>query len=224
MIGISSARRVVLAVEEAGIPESLVDFATSLCGVKHLPLLAQLRLEPGLDTAADLSFVSLVDRSGSARREWTPREALQSRARLLNRWQERLRALAAGGQLTAEVEARKCSRSEQLETLIAGGDFVVMSSSRAAPAFEPAPERVIVLDFHATDGVMQLAREVCRKLRIPLESWSAATLGELSTRLGAAGAGSGITLVLARAALESSAVQVLSTFLRGRGRGLVIVP
>ena len=217
------AQHVVLAVEEAGIPDSLIAFATSLCSLQNLPLLAQLRLEPGLDAAAHLPFISLVDRSGVAWREWTPREASQARARIANRWQARLRTLTAGRDLSFELESRACSRSEQLETLIAGEDFVVMSSSRAAPAFQPAPERVIALNVHAEGDVTEIARAVCRQLGTRLETWSMSTLDELNPRLGGAG-GSGITLVLARDALVAADVQVLCRFLRERGRGLVIVP
>jgi hypothetical protein len=218
-----SAQRVVLAVDESGIPEPLIAFAISLCGLENLPLLAQLRLEPGLDSAADLPFVSLVDRSGVAWREWTHREADQSRARLLSRWQERLRTLTAGHGIQVELESCKCSPSEQLGALIARGDFLVMSGSRAAPAFQPGRQRVIVLNARAAAEVTEVARAVCRDRGIPLELWSAVTLDELGARLGG-GAGGGVTLVLARDALVASDVQVLRKFLRERGRGLVIVP
>lgn len=218
-----ATRRVVLAVEEAGISDRLLAFATSLCDLRQLPLLAQLRLEPGLDTAAHLAFVSLVDRGGSAWRDWLPKDADQSRARILARWQRRLQTIAVEKDFETEITARKCSRREQLKDLIASGDFIVMSSSRAAPEFGLTSGRIRILTMESATEVTQVAREVCERLGARPEFAVAKALHDLSVRVTTAKVAETI-LVLARESLVAADIPALCAFLRERGRGLVIVP
>lgn len=216
-----AAARVVLAVDETGIPAGLLQLAASISRLKHLPLLAQLRLDPGLEHAAGLAFVSLIDRSGGATLAWTPAQVARTRHRIHQQYEARLREVAAGLVRGPELESLHCSRDAQLEGLVASEDVVVMAGLRAVPGEASVARRIIMLS--ATPDIATPLHELLRQAGNSFECWAVGSHQNASAAI-AAITGTGVTLVVSRHELGAGVDGILRDFLANRGRGLIVLP
>jgi hypothetical protein len=216
-----AAARVVLAVDETGIPAALLQLAVSISRLQHLPLLAQLRLDPGLEHAAGLAFVSLVDRSGGAAQAWTPAQVLRTRRRIREQYEVRLREVAAGLDRVPELESLHCSRDAQLAGLVASEDVVVMAGLRPVPGEASVARRVIMLS--AAPDIATPIHGLLRQAGSSFECWAVGSHQSVSAAI-AAITGTGVTLVVSRHELGAGVGGMLRDFLANRGRGLVVLP
>lgn len=151
--------RVLLALEESGVPDVLFDVGALLARRATAPLIAVAREDADLMAAAALPFVAQVERGSGRLRQFTPAALAQARRRSQARWQQRLHALAREYALDCALEPRTCTAGMLLQAVRETSDVLLLGSPVAdAPRRARAPRILAVCrDGGSDDSVVAAA-------------------------------------------------------------------
>lgn len=236
-----AARQVILALEEAGAPDFLFALAAFLARGQGSGLVAKVRENLDLHTAATLPFVQQVDRHSAATREWTPTQARQARLRTERQWQQRLKELSLAHTLRAQLEWVRGSRLDFLRGGLASQDVLVLGSGRDGD-HEGALRIAAVCLSHTVDTeVIAAAKTLGESMRAgiqflqagqqepglsgPPHAARALPVGNsLGAIISAAAAARARILVLPRRLCGPDAAGVVQAFLARPGRCIVVIP
>lgn len=137
--------RVLLALEETGVPDVMFDVGALLARRATARLIAVAREDADLMSAAALPFVAQIERGSGLLRHFTPAALAQARRRSRERWQRRLHALAHEYALDCALEARQGEAGMLLQAVRETPDVLLLGSAAAEPPTRGRARRIVAV-------------------------------------------------------------------------------